>query len=107
MLPEPRRDKSPVTARGELWLLGDHKLYVGDARDPRSFTELMAKQVASAVFTDPPYNVPIDGFVTGKGRSKHSEFEMASGNMSKTEFQAFLSQLLVLMSEHSPAGSLQ
>ena len=42
------------------------------------------------VFTDPPYNVPIDGNVCGSGRIKHREFAMASGEMSKDEFTAFL-----------------
>ena len=40
--------------------------------------------------TDPPYNIPIDGFVGGKGSVKHREFAHASGEMSDAEFLAFL-----------------
>ena len=42
------------------------------------------------VFTDPPYNVPIDGHVCGLGKVKHREFAMASGEMNEAEFTAFL-----------------
>lgn len=47
---------------------------------------------AAAVFTDPPYNVPIGGHVSGKGQITHREFPMASGEMSKPEFIEFLTQ---------------
>ena len=40
------------------------------------------------VFTDPPYNVPIDGHVGGLG--KHREFKMASREMTSAEFEHFL-----------------
>ena len=40
--------------------------------------------------TDPPYNIPIDGFVGGKGSVRHREFAQASGEMSDAEFLAFL-----------------
>ncbi len=42
------------------------------------------------VFTDPPYNVKIDGHVGGSGKTKHREFAMASGEMSADQFTAFL-----------------
>ena len=42
------------------------------------------------VFSDPPYNVPIDGFVGGLGSVKHQEFAMASGEMSPAQFTDFL-----------------
>jgi hypothetical protein len=42
------------------------------------------------VFTDPPYNVPISGHVGGLGTIQHREFAMASGEMSRAEFTAFL-----------------
>jgi len=48
--PEP-----PVTKRGDLWLLGAHCLYCGDARDERAYDALMKGTKADLVFTDPPY----------------------------------------------------
>ena len=50
----------------------------------------MDGEQARMVFTDPPYNVKIDGHVGGSGRVKHREFAMASGEMSVSEFTGFL-----------------
>ena len=55
-----------------------------------SYELLMAKERAKAVFTDPPYNVKIDGNVCGSGAVKHREFAMASGEMTQEEFVRFL-----------------
>jgi DNA modification methylase len=75
---------------GDLWLLGKHRVYCGSALDPLAYELLMAKEKASAVFTDPPYNLKIDGNVCGSGTVKHREFAMASGEMTREEFTRFL-----------------
>jgi hypothetical protein len=72
----------PVTKPGDLWSPGAHRLYCGDARDERAYDALMKGTNAEFVFTDPPYNVPIDGHVSGLGRIRHREFAMGSGEMS-------------------------
>ena len=46
------------------------------------------------MFTDPPYNVKIDGNVCGLGSVKHREFAFASGEMNQSQFTAFLSDTL-------------
>lgn len=58
------------------------------------------------VFTDPPYNVPIDGNVGGLGAIRHREFAMASGEMTEAEFTTFLSRILTLLARFSRDGSL-
>lgn len=92
----PQRDSiGPSTSRpGDLWLLGPHRLLCGDARDPASYAKLMEGQHARLLLTDPPYNVPISGHVSGLGKVKHREFAMASGEMSDSQFQAFLTEVL-------------
>lgn len=55
---------------------------------------LMADEVASGVFTDPPYSVPIGGHCTGLGSVKHREFAMACGEMSSWASTAFLGEAL-------------
>ena len=86
-LPEP----GPARCRpGDVWQLGRHRLVCGDALDPDVVGQLMDGETARMVFTDPPYNVKIDGHVGGSGRVKHREFAMASGEMSTGEFTAFL-----------------
>ncbi|HYM99168.1 MAG TPA: ParB N-terminal domain-containing protein, partial [Aestuariivirgaceae bacterium] len=81
---------SVVTRPGDLWVLGRHRLLCGDAREVTSFQHLLEGEQADLVFTDPPYNVPIDGHVCGLGRVRHREFAMGAGEMSKQAFTAFL-----------------
>jgi DNA modification methylase len=61
---------------------------------------------ADLVITDPPYNVVIDGHASGNGSVHHREFEMASGEMSSTEFTDFLRKAMVAARDHSADGSL-
>ena len=56
---------------------------------------------ADVVFTDPPYNLPIDGHVSGKGRVRHREFAMGSGEMTPIQFTEFLARALGLLVRHS------
>jgi len=83
-----------VTRLGDLWQLGDHLLLCGDAQERSSFDTLMGDDTADLVFTDPPYNVKIDGTVCGKGSVKHREFAFASGEMKSEEFTRFLEYTL-------------
>src|SRR3954452_5056157 len=83
-----------VTQSGDVWLLGRHRLICGDAQDAAVLRLAMDGCRADLVFTDPPYNVPIDGHVCGLGRTRHREFAMAAGEMSREAFTAFLRQTL-------------
>jgi DNA modification methylase len=103
-LPDP--PAKPVSRTGDLWEIGDHKLAVGDARDPSVCRALLGSEHADMVMSDPPYNVPINGHVSGKGRVKHDEFQMASGEMDDAAFGAFLSSVFGLARDFSRDGSL-
>ena len=105
-VPEIDADAPPITVPGDLWQLGKHRLLCGDARDPRSFETLLDGELAQMVFTDPPYNVPIDGNVCGLGRVRHKEFAMASGEMSAAEFSNFLETVLRHLCTHSRDGAI-
>lgn len=87
---------SPVTVsrRGDLWILGRHKLICGDARDPEDYKKLVCSERVDLVFTDPPYNVTIDRNVCGLGSVQHREFAFASGEMNEAEFILFLTESL-------------
>ena len=95
-----------VTCLGDVWALGPHRLLCGNALSGSDLDTLMAGQAAAVVFTDPPYNVPIDGHVMGLGRVQHRDFAMACGEMSSTEFTAFLSQALGHAASHSRDGAI-
>lgn len=96
----------PVSKVGDLWLLGHHRLLCGNALDVEAHSTLMGKKKAAMVFSDPPYNVPIDGHTTGLGAIHHRDFPMASGEMSEAEFIAFLTQSLRRLAQSSLPGSL-
>jgi len=66
----------------------------------------MAGQAARMVFTDPPYNVPVNGHICGKGSIQHREFAMASGEMSKAQFTDFLKAAFENLVRHSVSGSI-
>ena len=93
-LPEPTCDP-PTTRQGDLWILGPHRLLCGDARNPACFAHLLAGKMADLMFTDPPYNVRIDGHVSGRGRNRHQEFAMASGEMKEPNSFSFSQPRLV------------
>jgi DNA modification methylase len=95
-----------VTRTGDLWLLGNHRLLCGDARDGAAYDRLLEGAKAEFVFTDPPYNVAIDGNVCGLGRIRHREFAMGCGEMSEVEFTTFLKTVFDRLAEHTIDGSI-
>lgn len=99
-------DGQPVTQPGDIWCIGKHRLICGDATDLDICSRLLDGAVAQMVFTDPPYNVPIDGHVSGLGKVKHREFAMASGEMSEAEFTAFLATVFGNLASHSADGAI-
>jgi len=94
-----------VSRIGDLWQLAGHHLLCGDARDEAQFRKLMGAERAAMVFADPPYNVSIKS-IQGRGKIKHGEFAMASGEMSKAEFTTFLIETLTQVARHSADGAL-
>lgn len=92
--PEPESAAAAITQIGDLWTLGAHRVLCGNARSSDDVKRVMGEGVADGVFTDPPYNVPIRGHVSGKGSVKHRNFSEASGEMSVEAFETFLSQTL-------------
>jgi DNA modification methylase len=91
----PEVGSGPSVSRpGDIWQLGRHRLAVGDARDEGLLTRLFGTEVVDLVFTDPPYNVRIDGNATGLGKVRHREFAFASGELTPEAFTSFLSDAL-------------
>ena len=90
----PEMEESVVSRPGDLWQLGRHRLICADARDPDAYRILLAGEQVDLIFTDPPYNVPIDGHVSGLGRVHHREFAMGAGEMSEAAFETFLTETL-------------
>ena len=96
-----------ITSRkGDLWLLGNHRLLCGDALDVACYQTVIQDEQAQMTITDPPYNVRINGHVCGGGKVKHKEFAMASGEMSPSEFTTFLSSAFSHLHARSQDGAI-
>lgn len=79
----PELPQTPVSVPGDLWILGNHKLLVGDATDRADVARLTAGEAADLVFTDPPYNVDYEGYTEDRLKIK-------GDRMSDAEFNQFL-----------------
>ena len=95
-----------VTRLGDIWQIGPHRLICGDSTKAETYARLLDGDRAQMIFTDPPYNVKIDGHVSGLGNVKHREFAMASGEMTTSEFTGFLSDVFANLAAHSVDGAM-
>jgi DNA modification methylase len=79
----PELPQTPVSTIGDLWILGNHKLLVGDATNGADVARLMADDAADLIFTDPPYNVDYEGYT-------QERLKIKGDRMSDAEFKQFL-----------------
>ena len=79
-----------VTQPGDIWQLGRHRLVCGDAQRVETYQQVLEGRLAEMMVTDSPYNVRIGGHAMGRGKVRHREFAMASGEMTTAAFSAFL-----------------
>lgn len=100
----PPLPKDPVSRRGDIWLLGEHRLMCGSSLDASDWALLMDGRTGAMSLNDPPYNVPVNGHVSGGGR--HAEFAMASGEMTSSEFIQFNADWLAASCAHLKDGAV-
>ena len=79
----PELPETPISTAGDLRILGDHRLFVGDATDVHAVAKLMAGAPADLVFTDPPYNVDYEGYT-------EERLKIKGDRMSDADFKKFL-----------------
>jgi DNA modification methylase len=101
----PALAKQPVSRAGDLWGVGLHRLFCGDAKQSADVGNLIGGERAAMVLTDPPYNNRISS-IQGRGNIRHGEFLAASGEMSRAEYVRFLVDCLSLAAKHSADGSI-
>jgi len=70
-VPEPPDD--PITQRGDMWILGDHRLLCGDSGSEADLDRLLDGETIDLVACDPPYNVKVE---------PRSSTAIAAGNSS-------------------------
>ena len=104
-LPEPQAG-SLVTRPGDIWQLDGHRVSCGSALEEGSYLALMRTEQAAMAFTDVPYNLRIEGNVSGLGAIHHRDFAMASGEMDEEQFTAFLFRAFSRLASHTVDGAL-
>lgn len=95
-----------ISRLGDLWRIGDHALLVGDALEADNYARLLGDEHARMVFTDPPWNVPINGHAGGLGATPRREFVMASGEMTPEQFTGILTRAFTNLANFSVDGSI-
>ncbi|WP_245513918.1 site-specific DNA-methyltransferase [Antarcticimicrobium luteum] len=102
----PDQTRETVTRPGDLWILGPHRIFCGNALEAESYVRVLDGEAPCMVFTDPPYNVPIQGHVRSGDGGAHREFAMASGEMSAEAFRGFLADFLAEIVDQLPEGGI-
>ena len=77
---EAELKKPTFSKAGDLWMLGEHRLFCGDSTKPETFDLLMNGKKANLVVTDPPYNVDYKG----------SAGKIKNDSMAEDQFEQFL-----------------
>lgn len=77
---EAELQKPIFSKAGDLWMLGEHRLFCGDSTKPETFDLLMNGKKANLVVTDPPYNVDYKG----------SAGKIKNDSMAEDQFEQFL-----------------
>jgi DNA modification methylase len=79
----PELQETVVSAAGDLWVLGPHRVLCGDATSRADVQRLIAGESADLVFTDPPYNVSYEGYTEDR-------LTIQGDRMSAEQFMGFL-----------------
>ena len=91
---------------GDLWLCGLHTVVCGDARESAAYVLGLNGQKADVVFTDAPYGVSIANDISQRGKKKHADFVMASGELDDAGLSRFFGESLARMKEFSREGAV-
>lgn len=94
---EEKLEEEPICKRGEVWILGNHRLMCGDSTNKEDIQKLMEGEQADLIVTDPPYNVAVKN---AQGMT------IANDNLESAEFKAFLVKAFANMEEQLKAGGV-
>ena len=97
--PDPDEENEPTAKRGDIWILGNHRLMCGDSTIEEDVKKLMNGRQADLLQTDPPYNV---SYV---GKTKDA-LTIRNDSMSNKEFLEFLTKAFKRATESMKAGAV-
>ena len=78
--------EEPISKRGDIWLLGRHRLMCGDSTSINDVEKLMNGNKADMLFTDPPYNIDYKGVKDDR--------KIMNDKMSDEDFTKFISEAI-------------
>lgn len=93
----PEVPSDPVTKRGDVWILGDHRIMCGDSTSEADYERLCGPIEIDMLFTDPPYGMDYSG------RGKETSNKILNDNIDPTEFY----NLMPLVSERYIWGRVE
>jgi len=99
---DPELPEDPVTQKGDLWILGKHRLFCGDSTKDDDVAVLMQDDKADMVFTDPPWNV-------NYGATDHPSWKsrtIMNDAMSTEDFKGFMDSTFKVMNKFSKSGCM-
>lgn len=89
-------ERASFVERGDVWIVGRHRLVCGDATNADDVNKLMGGRKANLVLTDPPYNV---SFKSSSGLTIQND------SMKNEEFYNFLLAAFNNMVAHCESGA--
>jgi DNA modification methylase len=102
--------EKPITKKGDLIMLGKHKLLCGDSSKKEDVEKLLGGEKINLIFTDPPYNVNYYGGnrpTPKKARPKNSRNwrRIYSDNLTQEEYEGWLKTILGNLNFHLAEGA--
>ena len=96
-----------ISRRGDIWMLGQHRLMCGDSTVQADMDRLIDGQPARLVITDPPYNVAYEAKVADQQTQSvnRATSRIENDSMEDTAFRAFLLDAYAQMYSHMAPGA--
>lgn len=94
--PAPVDDENTYSIVGDIYQLGEHRIFCGSFEDDEKVRELFGDKKATCTFTDPPYNVAVKNRTTGK--------TIQNDNMDHADFQDFLNRAFEVVASNMATG---
>jgi hypothetical protein len=102
----PAVEKYGVSTLGVIWCLGKHRLGCGRATDLEFVRRVFGDQPVNMSFIDPPYSIPAQGFISGKGRNRHRKLVQSSGEITDDQYFLLLRDALAVLQKLSCSSAL-
>lgn len=83
--------KTPISKKGDIWILGNHRLMCGDSTSAEDVNNLINGATMDLCITDPPYNVNYGSInESGYGKQRENGNKILNDNMDDESFYLFL-----------------